>query len=210
MSWWDSHDSLPTRASLLSRIKDWDDDESWRDFFDSYWKLIYSYACRSGLNDAEAQDVVQEVLLTVCKKIEGFKYDPARGKFKGWLLRTTKWRIGDQFRKRKPRERSLARHPDDTGPTDPFDRIEDLHASDLEAAWDEEWAKNLVAAAMFRIQDKVNPKHFQIFDAYVAQDLPVKQVMQMLGVSRAEVYLAKHRISRVLQKEIRSLEDGIS
>src|ERR1700734_3990453 len=92
---------LPTRQSLLSRLKDWDDQESWRSFFDAYWRLIYNAAIKSGLNDAEAQDVVQATLISVMKSMPHFQYDSTKGSFKGWLLSLTKWRIADQFRKRQ-------------------------------------------------------------------------------------------------------------
>jgi DNA-directed RNA polymerase specialized sigma24 family protein len=58
-------DSIPTRYTLLSRLQDWDDQESWRVFFDTYWRLIYSVAIRSGLTEAEAQDAVQETVICV-------------------------------------------------------------------------------------------------------------------------------------------------
>src|ERR1044071_7026683 len=93
---------IPTRASLLHRLKNWQDDASWRTFFDTYWKLIYGVARKSGLSDAEAQDVVQETLISVAKHIPSFKYDPAIGSFKTWLLNMTRWRIIGQFRKRQP------------------------------------------------------------------------------------------------------------
>src|SRR5256885_17130220 len=76
----------PTRQSLLSRLKDLGDQQSWRDFFDTYWKLIYSAALQAGLTDAEAQDVVQDTVLSVAKKMPDFTYDPAVGSFKRWLL----------------------------------------------------------------------------------------------------------------------------
>ena len=60
-----ANEFIPTRRSLLSRLKNWNDQASWQDFFDTYWKLIYSVARQSGLHDAEAQDVLQEVLLVV-------------------------------------------------------------------------------------------------------------------------------------------------
>src|SRR5579884_3179208 len=88
---------IPTRQSLLSRLKDWDDNESWRVFFDTYWRLIYNAAMKAGLTDAEAQDAVQETVISVMKSISSFKYDPAKGSFKTWLLRLTQWRILDQF-----------------------------------------------------------------------------------------------------------------
>ena len=82
-----SDDSIPTRHSLLSRLKHWDDQESWRDFFDTYWKLIYGVAIKSGMTDVEAQEVVQETVIAVAKKIAEFKTDPAFGSFKAWLAR---------------------------------------------------------------------------------------------------------------------------
>src|SRR2546426_1573632 len=71
----------------------------WKDFFDTYWKLVYGVAIKSGLNDAEAQDVVQETVLSVAKKMHQFKYDPAAGSFKNWLLLITRRRIADHLRK---------------------------------------------------------------------------------------------------------------
>src|SRR4051794_35550635 len=92
---------IPTRASLLSRLKDWDDQEGWREFFETYWRLIYHTSIKAGLSDAEAQDVVQETVLSVCKSMKTFKYDAKYGSFKAWLLRLTQWRILDQLRKRQ-------------------------------------------------------------------------------------------------------------
>jgi DNA-directed RNA polymerase specialized sigma24 family protein len=87
-----------TRLSLLSRIKDWEDDQSWREFFDRYWRLIHSAALKAGLSSDEAQEVVQETVLTVAKNIGEFRADPKRGHFRAWLLHTVRWRITDQFR----------------------------------------------------------------------------------------------------------------
>src|SRR5246127_1749587 len=93
-----------TRRSLVDRLANWDDQKRWQAFFDTYWKLIYSTARKAGLTDTEAQDVVQETVITVAKKIDKLKYDPAIGSFKGWLLQITRWRIADQYRKRRPGE----------------------------------------------------------------------------------------------------------
>ena len=95
-------DSIATRASLLGRIKSWEDADSWEDFTQTYWKLIYGVARQSGLTDDEARDVVQETLLGVARKIHEFESSPERGSFKNWLLNLTRWRIVDQFRKRLP------------------------------------------------------------------------------------------------------------
>jgi DNA-directed RNA polymerase specialized sigma24 family protein len=95
-------DSQATRWSLLARLKNWEDQQSWCEFFDMYWRLIYSVAIKAGLTDAEAQYVVQDTVLSVAKKINDFKCDPASGSFKAWLLKLTRWRILNQLKKRMP------------------------------------------------------------------------------------------------------------
>ena len=90
----------PTRSSLLERLRVWNDHETWRLLFETYWKLIYGVALKGGLTAAEAQDVVQETMISVAKHMPTFEYDPAIGSFKTWLLNMTRWRITDQLRKR--------------------------------------------------------------------------------------------------------------
>src|SRR4051794_5432234 len=102
---------IPTRWTLIGRLKNWDDQESWREFFDTYWRLIYGVARKSGLRPEEAQDVVQETVISVCKKIKDFKADPAHGSFKSWLLYLTRWRIIDRVRKRPEEEVARQHNP---------------------------------------------------------------------------------------------------
>src|SRR5947207_15706720 len=97
----DEDELIPTRRSLLSRLKNWDDQESWRVFFDTYWKLIYNMAKRAGLSDPEAQDVVQETVISVLKSMADFSYQKTNSSFKRWLLQLTSCRIADQLRRRK-------------------------------------------------------------------------------------------------------------
>lgn len=94
--------SHATRASLLGRLKSLGDHSSWQQFFDTYWRLIYGVALKAGLRDAEAQDVVQETIITAAKHLPCFHYDPKVCSFRTWLLRLTRWRIIDQLRKRLP------------------------------------------------------------------------------------------------------------
>ena len=89
---------IPTRHSLLRRMKNWEDQASWEEFFETYWKLIYGVAIKAGLREVEAQDVVQETVMTVAKNITRFEIGPERGSFKAWLLNNTRWRIAEQFR----------------------------------------------------------------------------------------------------------------
>src|SRR2546421_2201208 len=160
---------IPTRDSLLGRLRDWGDETSWKTFFDPYWKLIYNRAIRAGLTDAEAQDVVQDTVISVCKSMREFEYDKS-GSFKRWLLRLTNWRIKDAFRRRIP---GLKEKGDrQSTASDELDEIADPTPSPLESAWDKEWEENLVEVAIERVKSKVDGKAYQIFDLCVAKQWP--------------------------------------
>ena len=196
---------LATRRSLVDRLANWEDRKHWQEFFDTYWKLIYSTARKSGLTDAEAQEVVQETIITVAKRVEQLRYDPAIGSFKGWLLQITRWRIADQFRKRQPGQQQRARsHPDRATAT--IERVADSNAVDLDALWESEWQQNLLEAAITRVKKKIDPKQFQIFDCYVRKEWSAQKVADTLRVNVGQVYLARHRVGALLKKEIKTLE----
>ncbi len=206
-------DSLPTRHSLLNRLKDWDDRTSWQEFFDAYWRLIYNVARQAGLTDAAAQDVVQETVLGVAKRIGEFETDPARGSFKAWLLQQTRWRIADQFRRRyqaaqtagRPRSTSPEPLSEATG-TATAERIPDPAGPELDRAWDEEWAAHVRRTALEGLKRRVSTKQYQMFDLHVLQGLSVGETARSLGVSVASVYMAKHRLARLLRQERARLE----
>src|SRR6266404_9930498 len=194
-----------TRRSLVDRLENWDDRKHWQEFFDTYWKLIYSTARKSGLTDVEAQEVVQETVITVAKNIDKLKYDPAIGSFKGWLLQITRWRIADQFRKREPGNAKRAPVSDGRA-TATIERVPDSRGIDLDAFWETEWKENLFEAAITRVKKQIEPKQFQIFDCYVRKEWPAQKVAARLGVNIGQVYLARHRVGRLLKKEIKALE----
>jgi RNA polymerase sigma-70 factor (ECF subfamily) len=202
----DTDEFIPTRQTLLSRLKDWNDQDSWKDFFDTYWKLIYRTAIKSGLTKSEAQDAVQETIVSVAKAMPGFKYDPAFGSFKKWLLQLTGWRITDQMRKRQPGDACCKRPPDETPETTAIESIPDCGALNLEALWNIEWEENILNAALERVKRQVDPKQYQIFDFCVVQRWPVSKVTSTLRIRAGSVYLAKHRISGLLKKEIKRLK----
>ena len=196
---------IPTRQSLLSRLKDWNDDESWRRFFDTYWKLIYSIALKAGLDEAEAQDVVQETVLSVARRMGDFQYNPSNGSFKNWLLVITKRRIADQRRKNSRQPLKAEPQSYEAGP-DALEQVPAPDGPDLGAFWDAEWEKNLFDAALERVRRAVDPKQFLIFDAYVLKQWPVSDVRKTLGVSATQAYLAKHRLTSLIKKEVKKLE----
>ena len=89
-----------------------------------------------------------------------------------------------------------------------IDRVPDPGGPDLEAAWDAEWRRSLLEAALGRIRRQVDPRQFQIFDCYVTKGWPALRVARELGVSLAQVYVGKHRVGALLQKIVASLERG--
>lgn len=200
---------IPTRHSLLTRLKNWEDHEGWREFFDTYWKLIYGVATKSGLNDQEAQEVVQETVITVAKNIHRFKTDPAHGSFKAWLLKTTRWRIINQVKKRPTNRdhphRGESRHEDGTGT---MERIADPAGPALEQVWDREWKKNLMDAALERVKRQVKYNHYQIFYLSVVKDMPARDVAKSLGVTAAQVYVIRFRVSRRVRQIFEKLTAG--
>ena len=203
---------IPTRASLLERLKDLGDDASWKEFHQTYRDLLFSVARRAGLNETEADEAVQDTLISVAKKMPGFTYDPAKDSFKGWLLTVTRWRILDQLEKRAKAGETpapLSHSPDDTARTATVERIADPAGFDLTALWDEEWEKNLLQAALARIKRQVHPQHYEVYHLHVILGQPVREVSRALGVNAAQVHLAKFRVGLLLKKEIRRLQKAV-
>ena len=216
-------DPIPTRHSLLERLKDWGDQTSWRDFFDTYGQLLYNVAIKAGLSDTEAQEVVQETVIAVARKIGEFKAEREEGSFSAWLMQLTRWRIADQVRKRVKGgvqasawaaggggagtlKRGLQR--EDDGSTGPMERIADPGGVGLEAVWEAEWEKHVLAAALERVKRQVSPRQFQMFELQVGQKLSVRETARTLQVSVASVYMARHRVGRRVRKAVTALKEG--
>lgn len=196
-----------TRKSLIARLDNWEDQKTWDEFYQTYWRLIYSVAVRAGLRPEEAFDCVQETILSIAKQSKKKLYDPEQGSFKTWLMNMTRWRINDQFRKRKKDTAMTGGDWDDERKTAVIDRIEDPNGDVLERLWDVEWKKGIADAALARVKAQVSPKQYQIFDYYVVRQWDAGTVQNKLNVSMAQVYLAKHRVGAVLKKELAKLED---
>jgi len=202
-------DRSKTRSSLLGRLKDWGDNDSWQTFFDTYWSLIYGTARKSGLTETEAEDVVQETVLTVAKKIKDFHYDPARGSFRGWLGAIIRSRIVDLKRERLPVKPSSIRVPEEASRTSRIRRIPDPAPVNFYTVYDLAWREYVREKALELLKEHLSPKQYQIFDLYVNQERPVEEIVTTLGVNRAQVYVAKLRGLKLLKKESQRLEEQL-
>lgn len=199
-------DLAPTRWTLIERLKRAEDERSWQDFFDTYWRLIYSAARKMGCTETEAQDVVQDTIISVLRKIGTIDTNPDRGSFKSWLLKITHRRIIDTLRKRPPACVQPAPKPDRESTTEPVHKVAATGGFGLEEYWEEEWKQNLVRAAMEKVKTQVSPRQFQIFYLLTVKGLKSAEVAKALRVSAPQVYLAKHRVGLLVKRALRQLE----
>jgi RNA polymerase sigma factor (sigma-70 family) len=200
----DRDELIPTRASLLARIKNLEDHESWQDFFDTYWKLIYGVCVKRGLSPSEAEDVVQETMCAAMKSMPEFNYNRSVGSFKSWLLNMVRWRIADQFRKR-----SLIRNlPVGVGVdgSDGLDELVDKRTEDLQAVWDQQWEQALLEAAVDKTKRTIDPQKYRVFDLLMNHQWAAAKVAENLSMSVDQVYLVKHRVNQMVKAEVERLK----
>jgi RNA polymerase sigma-70 factor (ECF subfamily) len=203
---------LPTRSSLLINLRTLEDTASWQEFFDTYQRSIFGLAMKCGLSRAEAEEVVQETMVTVARKMPEFKYDRALGSFKGWLFTITRRAVRKQLRRRRSRN-ELESSPDAIVENE----AEELDASaevadptvDFAEQWEEDWRLSLLDMAIDRVRRRIKPKQFQMFDLYVKQQRPMADVTRILNVNAAQVYMAKLRVSGAIRSEMAQLQQKL-
>jgi RNA polymerase sigma-70 factor (ECF subfamily) len=203
---------MRTRTTLINRLKNWQDQASWEAFFETYWRLIYGVAVKSGLTETEAQDVVQETMIAVAKHMPNFQYDRNVGSFKAWLMNMTRWRISDQFR-----QRDLVNRPHPHGEagsnaadSPDMENIVDGAIRDMQAVWDEEWKVALFEAAMAKVKRSLDPRQYQIFDFFVNKGWPPPKIAETFGIPVGQVYLTKHRVTEAIKEEVERLKVAIT
>jgi RNA polymerase sigma-70 factor (ECF subfamily) len=198
---------LPTRSSLLSRLKNASDAAGWQYFVDNYGRLVFQVCLRAGLQRQEAEDVVQETVAAVAQQMPRFHYDRSKGSFKGWLARVTRNHIAD-FLERKTRE--AARRVEL-----PESRADSVAASrdvvaggseSLDAVWDAEWREHLMVRALRCIQQQLPARSVQIFQMSAIDGWSAEKIAGALQLSRAQIYLARHRAARLVKREIARLK----
>ena len=196
---------LPTRQSLLSRLRDWQDEDGWREFFDTYWRLIYRVARQAGLDDATAQDVVQNTFIYLSRRMPKFRYNKARGSFKSWLCRVTRSRVSVFRRRAEAKEPPLPELSLEDDDVPVWETIPDPAGDKVDEIWQNEWEDNLLQAALRRISPKVSALQLMIFELAALGEVPLKQVARKLDVSLMQVYLARHRVGKLFKAEVTRL-----
>jgi RNA polymerase sigma factor (sigma-70 family) len=188
-----------TRPSLLVRLRDGSDAVSWQTFFEIYAPLIYRYCRSRRLQEADAEDVAQEVLAQVARSIRTFEYQPERGRFRDWLGTVTRNRI--------TRVHTRAAHgPGQTSLDHPLDT---LIAPEAEGEWTDEFNARLLEVALDRIRPHFEAANWRAFERTWLENAPATDVAVELGLPIDAVYTAKSRALKRLRVEVLLLADDI-
>ena len=190
-----------TRLSLLNQIKDGANAEAWREFVRQYGPVVYGFARKKGLQDADAADITQEVLRSVSRYIGRMEYDPARGTFRGWLYTVTRNKIFNFLASRRNR-------PIGSGGGMNQERLEAVpdESAHPEREWDLEHRRLLSARAILLIKHEFQVNTWKAFWATALEGRRAADVGAELGMAPGAVYVARCRIRARLRDEVRRLE----
>jgi RNA polymerase sigma-70 factor (ECF subfamily) len=196
-------DAPLTRASLLVRIRDGRDQEAWRQFVQVYAPVVYGFARRRGLQDADAADLMQDVLRSVAGAAARLRYDPARGSFRGWLYTVARNKL---FNFLEASRHKLGRGSGDSGA---HERLEALVEPEwtLAETWDAEYERNLAALAMERVQGEVQTATWRAFWQTAVEGRSARDAGAALGMSAGAVYVARSRVLARLREEVQRLQE---
>jgi RNA polymerase sigma factor (sigma-70 family) len=188
-----------TRASLLVRLRDPNDADAWTEFMRLYASVIYGFARKRGLQDADAADLMQEVLRSVSNAIGRLDYDPRRGTFRGWLFSITRNKVFNFLE-------ASRRHARGTGDSAAHRRLEEQPGREAdEDDWDREYDRKVFSWAANRVKKEFQPSTWQAFWMTAVDGRNATEVGGQLGLSPGAVYVAKSRVLARLREEISEL-----
>jgi RNA polymerase sigma-70 factor (ECF subfamily) len=193
--------SPPTRASLLIRIGDRRDQDAWTRLVAAYAPLLQAYGVRHGLQAADADDLAQEVLVSLAGAAAGFDYDPARGSFRGWLLTVAR----NHLRKLAARRRRQAAGSGDTA-VGAWLQAQPDHRTD-EGAEDADHHRQCFRRAADEVRGEFRGATWEAFWATAVEGRPPREVAGRLGLSEGAVYIAKSRVLARIRERVRAAEN---
>ena len=192
-----------TRVTLLTRLRDGQDAGAWREFFDLYGPVVYRFARNRGLQDADAADLMQDVLRSVARNAHRMEYDPKRGTFRGWLYTVTRNKIYNFLSSQKNRPRA-------SGDSDAYERLQAAPAREEDgpdADWEREYQQRLTDRAMDLVKGEFQTATWQAFWGTAVEGKPASEVGIGLKMSPGAVYVAKSRVLARLRDAVRKMID---
>jgi len=196
-----SSGSLSTSTTLLGRIINPDDNDSWQQFLRKYRRVLFALAMKKGLTDDEAGDAVQETLIAVANNISKFTQGSPRS-FRPWLFKIANSKTVDQLRKRLPVQKRAERTAAGSERTDIIERIPNPTSLGFEARWERQERQHIQEAALKKLRATVKAQHYQIYDAYAVKGWEINKVVAAFGVTPDNVHKVHERLKRKLQQEI--------
>lgn len=197
-----SEQNTSTRQSLLLRVRDLSDRGAWQDFVECYAPRVFAWCRRFNLQDADAADATQIVLMKLVEGLRAFDYDSQRGRFRGWLKTVTRHVAADVAR--SWRERG-------TGDSQFLITLENLEQPDAADALLKEveqgYQRELLRRAGMAVQVRVQPKTWEAYRLTCEEQVAAPQVAEQLAMPVSEVYVSKSRVLKMLRDEIRKLDD---
>lgn len=193
-------DSPLTRMSLLVQIRDSTNQGAWREFMSLYGPVVYGFARKRGLQDADAADLMQEVMRSVSSAIGRLDYDRSQGTFRGWLFTITRNKVFNFLSARRVR-------PQGSGDTT-TNRLLDNQPNPDDAAetWELEFQRRLAALAMERVKGEFQENTWRAFWLTAVDSVPVAEVAKQVGMSAGAIYVAKSRVLARLKEEVEAMQ----
>jgi len=195
-------ESPATRASLLVRLRDGDDADAWQEFVHLYAPVIYGFARKRGLQDADSADLMQDVLRSVSSAAHRLEYDPARGTFRGWLFTVTRNKVFNFLESRSRRVQG-------SGDSRVQQRLEQHAGSDgsLSADWEADYQRAMAAQAMEHVKSEFQAATWEAFVQTALEGRTPAQVAARVGLSVGAIYVAKSRVIARLRQEIERMQE---
>ena len=190
-----------TSVALLSRLGDLSDIDAWERFVHLYGPQIVNWCRMYGLQDADARDVAQDVLLQISKCIGRFQYDPSKT-FRGWLRAVVHSAWCDWVERQRPYNRG-------SGDTDIGVRLTLVETGDdLVKKLTEEYERELSRIAMERVRSRIESQTWEAFRLLALEGVDGKEAAERLGMKIGTVFAAKSKVQRLVRKEIHVLDPG--
>ena len=185
-----------TSVSLLRRLRQPNPDDAWERFVELYSPLIYAWARRQGIAEADSADLVQDVLTVLVKELQTFEYNPATDRFRGWLRTITVNKVRDRQRRGAVRARLSA-----------DERTQILPQASIDLFEEDEYRNFIVSRAMELMKAEFRTDTWQACWQQVVEGRKAADVASELGLSLNMVYLAKSRVLGRLRDELSELLD---
>ena len=181
-----------TRSSVLKAVANTENETAWARFFDLYAGFVFSIARSKGLNEEEADDVVQDVFIRLAQFLPTFEYSRTKGRFRSYLVNLVYNLIIDKWRMHQREDERMKAYKDE---------VVNMPSADKDFA-EREWQAAAMEGALRRIKSEVRPEHYAAFVASAIEGQDTETVMRLYNLSRDNLYQIRKRLTVKLQETV--------